>query len=232
MQSGNYTFADVLSWPEDERWELIDSVDLKRSSRNNAPEEVIMNALPDEYMSLEDYFELDETSGNKHEYYQGAVYAMTGASENHNLIAGAVYRNLGNQLDGKSCRPYFSDFRLKIEAVNLYTYPDLSVICGETQLADGRKDTFINPTVLIEVLSDSTEAYDRSKKAEFYRTIPSLQEYLWIAQDRPHVERYQRQGRQWLLTEYSAMEDEVRLESIGCILPLVAIYKRVPFESV
>ncbi|MHB0937449.1 MAG: Uma2 family endonuclease [Armatimonadota bacterium] len=190
-----------------------------------------MNALPEEYMSLEDYFKLDETSGNKHEYYQGAVYAMTGASENHNLIAMAVGRSLDSQLDGKSCRPYPSDFRLKIEAMKLYTYPDLSVICGETQFADGRNDTFVNPTVLIEVLSDSTEAYDRGKKAEFYRTIPSLQEYVLIAQDRSHVERYQRQGRQWLLTEYSALEEEVRFESIGCTLSLATIYKRVQFEN-
>jgi len=190
-----------------------------------------MNALPEEYMSLEDYFKLEETSGIKHEYYQGAVYAMTGASADHNLITMAVGRHLDIQLDGKPCRPFSGDFRLKIEAVNLYTYPDLSVICGEIRFADGRQDTFLNPAVLIEVLSDSTEAYDRSKKAEFYRTIPSLQEYLWIAQDRPHVERYQRQGRQWLLTEYSVLEDEVRLESIGCILSLTAIYKRVQFEN-
>jgi len=206
--TGTYTYADILSWPE----------------------EIIMNAVPDEYMSPEDYFKLDETSDNKHEYYQGEIYAMTGASENHNLIAGAAYRNLGNQLDGKSCRPYFSDFRLKIEVVNFYTYPDVSVICEETQLADGRKDTFVNPTVLIEVLSDSTAAYDHGKKAEFYRTIPSLQEYLLVAQDRPHVERYRRQDSDWLFSEYSALEDEVILESIGCSLSLTTIYKRVQFD--
>lgn len=190
-----------------------------------------MNALPEEYMSLEDYFKLEETSDIKHEYYQGAVFAMTGASANHNLIVAEVIRNLGNQLDSKPCGPYPGDFRLKIEAENLYTYPDLSVICGDIRFADGRQDTFLNPTVLIEVLSDSTEAYDRGKKSEFYRTIPSLQEYLLIAQDHPHVERYQRQGRQWLLTEYSAIDDEVRLESIGCTLSLDAIYKRVRFEN-
>lgn len=190
-----------------------------------------MSALPEQNVSLEDYFKLDETSDARHEYYQGTVRVMTGGTENHSLIIMALIRNLGNQLDDTHCQPYPGQFRLKIEVVNVYTYPDLSVICGDTQLADGRNDTFINPTVLIEVLSDSTEAYDRSKKAEFYRTIPSLQEYLWIAQDRPHVERYQRQGRQWLLTEYSVLEDEVRLESIGCILSLTAIYKRVQFEN-
>ncbi|MHB9026586.1 MAG: Uma2 family endonuclease [Armatimonadota bacterium] len=189
-----------------------------------------MSALPEQYMSLEDYFKLDEAGDSKHEYYQGAIFDLVGASENHNLIAVAVVSYLNAQLRGKPCRPYPSDFRLKIEAASLYTYPDLSVICGDTQLADGRRDTFLNPTVLIEVLSDSTEAYDRGKKSEFYRTIPSLQEYLFIAQDRPHVERYRRQGPNWLLTEYSAVEDEVALDSIGCTLSLAAIYERVQFD--
>lgn len=190
-----------------------------------------MNALPEQYLSLDEYFKLEEASEIKHEYFQGAAFAMTGASENHNLIFGEVYRNLGNQLDGKPCRPYPADFRLKIEAVNLYTYPDLSVLCGETQLADGRRDTFLNPTVLIEVLSDSTEVYDRGKKFEFYRTIPSLQEYLLIAQDRPHVERYRRHGHDWLFTEYSSLDDEVALESIECTLSIASLYKRVRFEE-
>lgn len=190
-----------------------------------------MTAQPEQYISLEEYFKLDETSGNKHEYYQGAVYAMTGASENHNLIVMAVGSNLNNQLDGKPSRPYPSDFRLKIEAVNLYTYPDLSVICGETQLADGRRDTFVNPTVLIEVLSESTEVYDRLKKFEFYRTISSMQEYLLIAQDRPHVEQFRRHGPHWLFTEYSSLDDEVALESVGCTLSLASIYQRVRFED-
>ncbi|MHB9110505.1 MAG: Uma2 family endonuclease [Armatimonadota bacterium] len=190
-----------------------------------------MSALPEERVSLEDYFKLDETSDSKHEYYQGVVYALTGASKNHNLITLDVGSSLLTQLAGKPCQPYPSDFRLKIEAVNLYTYPDLSVICGDTQLVDGRRDTFVNPTVLIKVLSESMGTYDRGNKAEFYRTIPSLQEYLLLAQDRPHVERYRRQGRDWLLTEYSTLEDVVTLDSINCILPLAVIYRRVSFED-
>ncbi|HEY3418738.1 MAG TPA: Uma2 family endonuclease [Armatimonadota bacterium] len=189
-----------------------------------------MSALPEQYLSLEDYFKLDETGDCKHEYLQGAIFDMHGASENHNLIAMAVGINLGVQLRGKPCRPYPGDFRLKIEAMSLYTYPDLSVICGDTQLADGRRDTFLNPTVLVEVLSDSTEAYDRGKKAEYYRTIPSLREYLFIAQDRPHVERYRRQGNDWLFTEYSTLADEVALDSIGCTLSVAAIYEQVEFD--
>lgn len=189
-----------------------------------------MSAQPEQYLSLEEYYKLGETSEIKYEYYQGMIFAMTGATEYHNLIAMAVGRNLDIQLDNKPCRPYPSDFRLKIEAANMYTYPDLSVICGETRFADGRQDTFLNPTVLIEVLSDSTEAYVRGKKAACYRTIPSLQEYLLIAQDSPHVERYRRQGHDWLFTEYSALDQQVALDSIGCTLCLAAIYKRVRFE--
>lgn len=191
----------------------------------------MMSALPEQYLSLEEYFKLDETSDNKHEYYQGAVFAMTGASKNHNLITLDVGSSLLTQLTGKPCQPYPSDFRLKIEAFELYTYPDLSVICGDTQLADGRRDTFVNPTVLIEVLSESTETYDRGKKAEFYRTIPTLQEYLFIAQDRPHVERYRRQERGWLFTEYWSLDEEVSLDFIGCTLSLAAIYRRVHFDE-
>lgn len=189
-----------------------------------------MSALPDQFLSLEEYFQLEETSEIRHEYYQGKIFAMTGASKDHNKIVMDVGGELYIQLKGKPCQPYLSDFRLKIKAANVYTYPDISVICGEPQSADGRKDTFLNPTILMEVLSESTEAYDRGKKTEFYRTIPILQEYLLIAQDRPHVEHYRRQQNAWLLTEYSSLEDAVSLESIGCTLHLGAIYKRVRFE--
>ena len=119
---------------------------------------------------------------------------------------------------------------MKIESANVYTYPDLSVICGETRYAAGRRDMFLNPTLLIEVLSESTEAYDRGKKSEWHRTIPTLQEYLLIAQDRPHVEHYRRHGHFWLLREYIALDEKVVLDSIGCTLTLAAIYQQVRFE--
>lgn len=191
-----------------------------------------MSAVPEQCLSLEEYFKLEESSDIKHEYCQGSVFAMTGASKNHNLVAIAVGSILYSQLIEKPCQPYPGDFRLKIEAVNMYTYPDLSVVCGDVQLADGRQDTFTNPTVLIEVLSESTEAYDRGKKFEFYRRIPSLQEYLLIAQDRPYVERYRRKGHNWVFTEYTALDEEVALDAIGCRLSLAAIYKRVRFDVI
>jgi len=189
-----------------------------------------MGALPDRYVSLEDYLELEEVSGIKHVYYQGAAFALAGASVNNDLIVGAVFGNLFIQLDGKSCRPHTSDLRLKVEAVGLLTYPDVSVICGEAQLADSPLNTYVNPTVLVEVLSRSTAGYDRGRKADFYRTIPSLREYLLIAQDRPCIEHWRRQGDEWLPAEFSSLEDKVALASIDCILPLAAIYERVRFD--
>lgn len=191
-----------------------------------------MDRVPEQYLSLEEYFKFEETSDIKHEYFQGAIFAMTGASKKHNMLTVAIVSNLYSQLNGKPCQPYAIDFRLKIEAVTMYTYPDLSVICGEPQSADGRQDTFTNPTIIMEVLSESTEAYDRGKKFAFYRTIPSLREYLLIAQDKPHVERYRQTNHGWLFTEYSALDEEVVLDSIGCTLSLADIYKRVSFDAV
>jgi len=190
-----------------------------------------MNAVPEQYISLDEYFKLEETGEIKHEYYRGAIFAVTGASMAHNQIVAAAGGSLDRQLDNKSCQPFFGDFRLKIAAAEVYTYPDISVVCGDVKLDDGRSDTFLNPTVLIEVLSESTEAYDRIEKAEFYRTIPSLREYIFIAQDRPHIERYLRQAHGWLFTEYSSPDEEVVLDSIGCILTLAEVYKRVRFET-
>jgi len=193
--------------------------------------DIVMTALPDRYLSLEDYLELEEVSGIKHEYYQGVAFALAGASENHDLIVIEVMRNLGNQLAGKSCRPHSSDFRLMVEAVGLLTYPDVSVICGETRFADSPLNTYVNPTVLVEVLSRSTAGYDRGKKTEFYRTIPSLREYLLIEQDRPSVEHWRRQDDEWQSAEFSSLDDRVELASIDCTLPLAAIYERVRFEA-
>jgi Uma2 family endonuclease len=190
-----------------------------------------MSALPEQFVSLEDYFTLEETGEIRHEYYRGSIFAMTGGSERHNLISLDVGTELNLQLRGSSCRAYGTDFRLKIEASGLYTYPDLSVICGDTQTVDKRHDTYRNPIVLIEVLSESTKDYDRGQKFEFYRTIPTLQAYLVIAQDRPHVELFRRQHDGWFMTEYQALDAVVPLDAIRCTLPLSAIYARVTFEG-
>lgn len=191
-----------------------------------------MNAVPERYISLDEYFLLEEAGEGKHEYYSGAIYDMTGASRWHNLLAANVVGMLHAQLRGKSCTVYLSDLRLKVEATGLYTYPDAQVVCGDFHYADGRTDTVTNPTVIVEVLSPSTEAYDRGKKFQQYRTIASLREYLLISQDNMHVEHYQRQDEhRWQLTEYSQPAQQVVLTAIGCTLSLAAIYEKVEFEE-
>jgi len=191
-----------------------------------------MSAVPEHVLSLDEYFLLEEAGEIKHEYYQGDVYAMTGGSIVHNVIVANVVSRLHQQLRGKSCTVYPSDLRLKIEATGLYTYPDVLVICGAPHTADRRNDTATNPTVLIEVLSPSTESYDRGKKFQHYRSIDSLQEYLLIAQDGVHVEQYIRQeGGEWLLREFTRIDGVVHLASIECTLALAEVYEKVAFDE-
>lgn len=191
-----------------------------------------MDKIPERYVSLEEYFLLEETGEEKHEYYHGAIYDMTGASRWHNLIAINVGSILHTQLREKPCTVYPGELRLKVEAAGSYTYPDVQVVCGSFRYADGRTDTVTNPTLIIEVLSPSTEAYDRGKKFQQYRTIESLQAYLLIAQDSMHAELYLRQEEhRWQLVEYSQPEQQIVLAAIGCTLPLAAIYEKVEFDE-
>ena len=191
-----------------------------------------MNAVPENYLSLADYFTLEETGEVKHEFYRGAIYALAGASATHNLIVANVIGELHAQLHGKPCKVYPSDLRLKIEATELYTYPDAQVICQQLRFADGRQDTVTNPTVIIEVLSPGTEDYDRGKKFQHYRAIPSLRDYLVIAQDSARAEHYIRQeAQEWLLIEITNSAQAIPLKSIDCTLKLAAIYEDVLFEN-
>ena len=154
--------------------------------------------------------------------------SLAGTSERHNLIAGNVFAELHTQLRKRLCKVYVSDVRLKVNRTGLYTYPDVMVVCGETQFADDQQDMILNPTVIIEVLSESTEGYDRGKKFEHYRKLDSLSEYILIAQDRYHVERYVRQpDNQWLLAETDNVHDTLSLTSIACNLALADIYDKV-----
>jgi Uma2 family endonuclease len=191
-----------------------------------------MSIAPDRYISLDDYFLLEETGEIKHEYYQGAAYAMTSGSIAHNIIVANTISQIHAQLHAKSCTVFAINLRLKVEATGLYTYPDLTVICGPVRSADGRNDTITNPSVLIEVLSPSTEGYDRGRKFQHYRTIGTLRDYLLIAQDGMHIEQYSRQEEyQWLLQEYSPIDNIVHLASIDCSLALTAIYEEVRFTE-
>jgi Uma2 family endonuclease len=180
------------------------------------------------YITPEEYLALERSHEYKSEYLNGEIFAMTGASRRHNLIATNIVVSLGNQLKGKPCELYVSEMRVKVDAVGLYTYPDVAVVCGDPKLEDSYFDTLLNPTVLIEILSKSTERYDRIAKSDYYRTLTSLAEHLLVAQEQYRIEQYTRQpDGAWLLTETQSLEGIVDLQSIGCSLALREVYDKV-----
>ncbi len=191
-----------------------------------------MSSQPHPTYSPAEYLRLERQSSIKHEYYAGEIFAMVGASENHNLIAGNLFATLHQQLRRRECKAFVGDMRVKIDQTGLYTYPDVVALCGAADFEDAELDTLLNPTVIVEVLSESTEAHDRGKKFEHYRKIPSLQEYVLISQDRPHVERYFRQANgAWVLSECSGLEATLPLPSIECTLALADVYEKVELSS-
>jgi Uma2 family endonuclease len=178
----------------------------------------------------EEYLANERLANFKSEFYRGEIFAMAGASEQHNLIVMNVGASLHLQLKGRPCRVYPSDLRLRIPRTGLFTYPDLMVICGEPQFEFDRRDVVTNPILLIEVLSDSTEAYDRGSKFEQYRTLDSLKQYMLIAQDRFSVESFTKQENgNWLLSATNDVQQSHKLDSIQCVLSLVDIYDKVEF---
>jgi Uma2 family endonuclease len=190
-----------------------------------------MTAQTKPYITEAEYLEFERMSASKHEYFAGDIFAMTGASEQHNLIASNVTASLHRQLRGQSCRIYPSDMRIKVLQTGLNTYPDITIVCGSPQFTDSTKrDTLINPTVIVEILSPSTERYDRGLKFQNYRTIASLQEYILIAQDTYHIERYVRhEEHQWILTEAVGPEASAQLATLSVVLDLADIYEQVEF---
>ena len=187
-------------------------------------------AQPAKRLTETEYLELERHSEFKSEFFDGEVFAMSGGTPLHSLIATNLAAEFRNQLKGKHCVPYNSDLRLKVEATGLLTYPDLSVVCGPLQFAAGTDDTVVNPTVIVEVLSDSTEAYDRGKKFENYRQMPSLQEYLLVGQKGPRIEQFVRQeSEQWLLREAAGLEATLALPSLDIKISLAEVFAGVQF---
>jgi len=183
---------------------------------------------PHRLWSPEEYLALERRSEARHEFLDGEIFAMTGASLQHNDIVWNVAGLLHSQLQGRPCRAAIGDMRIRVDATGLCTYPDLVVVCGEPRLADAELDTLLNPTLIIEVLSPSTEAYDRGRKFAHYRTIASLAEVVLISQERIEVERFSRQPEGgWLLFEANRLEEHLPLPAIGCELPLAKVYERV-----
>ena len=177
------------------------------------------------------YLALERKSPVKHEYYDGEMFAMARATRRHSFIAGNLHGEIRVQLRDRPCEVHMSDLRVLVSPTGLYTYPDVVAVCGGPRFEDSEVDTLLNPNVIIEVLSPTTEAYDRGKKFERYRRLESLREYVMVAQDEVHVERYTRQGDEWLLTELSRLEDTLQLESIGCAVALSEIYAKVQFAT-
>ncbi len=175
-----------------------------------------------------------EQSDAKHEYLDGRIIpmaetirGMAGASLAHNRIVSNLVISLGTQMRGRPGDVFSSDMRIHIPTTGLYTYPDIAALCDEPQFEDDQLDVLLNPSIIIEVLSPSTEAYDRGAKFDHYRSIEPLQTYVLIAQGRAHLEQFQRQESGWLLTVTKGLETSVMLEAIGCKLALTDVYKRV-----
>jgi Uma2 family endonuclease len=188
--------------------------------------QVKVHHTPEEYLALERQAEY------KSEYFNGEIFAMTGASRRHNLVAGNVFASLHVQLKKRPCEIYPSDMRVKVSSTGLYAYPNVVIVCGEPIFDDKQKDTLLNPTVLVEVLSKSTASYDRGEKFEHYRKLDSLAEYLVIAQNKHHVEHYVRQpDNRWLLSETDDIQTTIHLSSIECDLALVDIYDKVEVDK-
>jgi Uma2 family endonuclease len=186
------------------------------------------------HLSLEEYYEREALAEFKSEYYAGEVFAMAGGSFTHSQICAALIGELTGKLKGKSCVPYDSNLRIKVPATGLVTYPDVSIFCQkpEADPRDKDKQTAINPTVVIEVLSPSTEAYDRGKKTENYRQLESLKAYLLVSQSEPHVELYERHGDGfWFLTEASGLDSSLAIPAVNIQIDLAAIYERVDFGA-
>lgn len=191
-----------------------------------------MSAAPKPFLSPEEYLAREREAETKSEYYDGEVFAMAGGSEEHSMIAVNVAGSLNSQLADRPCKVYNSDMRVRMEEDGPHAYPDVSVVCGEAEFADEKRDTLLNPTVIVEVLSPTTEAWDRGGKFERYQQRASLREYVLIAPDRPRVERYTRQGdEEWLLTVAAGLDRTISLPSIGCELRLAEVYRKITFPE-
>jgi Uma2 family endonuclease len=181
-------------------------------------------------LTPEQYLKIERAAQCKSEYYNGRMYAMAGASATHVLITGNLTGETRNALKGRGCLVFASDLRVRVSPAGLYTYPDLAVVCDQPKYADNDRDTLLNPIVIVEVLSPSTEGYDRGFKFAQYRRIESLQEYVLVSQTEPCVEVFRRQpGGNWLLAESAGLDAACRLESLDCGIALSEIYAGVTF---
>jgi len=190
-----------------------------------------MSAQAQPHLTPEQYLAAERTAEFKHEYYNGQMYARPGGSFQHCLIAGNILGALHTELKTRPCGIGSSDLRLRVSPDGLYTYADVLAINGDPRFADDEQDTLLNPALIVEVLSPSTEAYDRGFKSAQYRTVESLEEYALVSQSEPRVEVFRRQpGGHWLLSEAVGLEAVCHFESLDCAVPLSEIYAKVTFS--
>ncbi len=191
-----------------------------------------MSAIPKTKLTVKNYLEFERNSDINHEYFDGEIFAVSGAKRNHNKIITNLSGLVWQHLKGKICENYSNDMRVFVPETGLYTYPDLVVVCGEPIFQDDVFDTLSNPVLLVEVLSDSTEGYDRGKKFQHYRSIESLQEYILVSQNEARVEKYVRHGDEfWLLSEAVGVGSEIEFSTIECKIPLAEIYDKIDLSE-
>lgn len=191
-----------------------------------------MSTVEKRLLTPPEYLAKERRADYRSEFYRGEMFAMSGASWEHTLIKDNLAGEVRNQLRDGPCRVVTSDLRVKVLATGLYTYPDVVIVCDEPQFEDDVFDTLLNPRVIVEVLSDSTEKYDRGEKFAQYRQLPSVQEYVLVAQDRPLVERFVRQADDsWLLTAFDNVSQTLALESVPVRVSLMDIYRGVDLSK-
>lgn len=191
-----------------------------------------MTALPKEKYTLEEYLELDRNSEERLEFWYGEIFSMSGVSDQHDRIESNLHIRLATRSEESGCRVFTANMRLKVPTMPPYRYVDLSASCAKPIFEKiGGVDVLINPALINEILSNSTEAYDRGDKFTHYKSIPTFKEYLLVAQHRPHVTQFIKQDREWKYMEFNAMNDLVTLVSLGCTVTLSEIYKNVNFPS-
>ena len=185
------------------------------------------------YISEEEYLEMEAVSPVKHEYFDGEVFQMAGASYRHNVAAGNIYASLHLQLRKRDCVPFQNDMRLFVEKSRLYTYPDVMVVCGKPEIKKYKGlDNLMNPTLIVEVLSPTIADYDKGAKFDHYRTIESLREYILVWQDKKRVARYtKRTDGSWTLNDFIGEDAEIELISIGSRLAIEDIYDKIDFDT-
>lgn len=188
-----------------------------------------MSVVEKRYPTGEEYLDLERKADFKSEYLRGAIYAMSGGTLNHSIIASNLNGELHAQLKERPCQAVGSDMRVQVDSADAYFYPDLSGLCGEFEFHDDRQDTYRNPQFIIEILSDSNESYDRGKKFFHYQMLASLKEYVLVSQKMAVVEVYRKEGEHWIYQLLRGKDAVLKLESVGCAVPIADIYRNVKF---